>query len=37
LLPAQDNLQTVNNEIIEYHPAVNLPKQEASSGLKLTV
>jgi LmbE family N-acetylglucosaminyl deacetylase len=37
LLPGQDNLQTVSKDIIEYHPTANLPKQEASSGLKLTV
>lgn len=37
LLPGQDNLQTVNKDIIEYHPTANLPQQEVSSGLKLTV
>jgi LmbE family N-acetylglucosaminyl deacetylase len=37
LLPAQGVLQTLENDIIEYHPKAVLPKQEIPSALKLTV
>lgn len=37
LLPTHDNLETLNGNIIEYHPTANIPRQETNSGLTLTV